>query len=303
MSGANKTVIIICGPTAVGKTSFAIKLAQHLHTQIVSADSRQCYKELNIGVAKPSVQQLKSVHHYFISTYSVTENVNAANFEQDALNATNQIFESSDYAVMVGGTGLYLKAFEQGLDEMPVIDESIRKEISQQYQLNGLGWLQSQVQQYDPEFWQVAEQKNPHRLIRALEVKLSTQTSILHLRKGQPKTRPFGIVKVGLELPRPELHHNINTRVDEMMNEGLLNEVKNLYAYRNLQALQTVGYKELFAYLDGETNLDQATEAIKINTRHYAKRQLTWFKKDPEITWHSAQDVLVEGLLKTIKSI
>lgn len=285
MNDIQKTIYIICGPTAVGKTSFAIKLAKHLQTQIISADSRQCYREMDIGVAKPSAEELNAVHHYFINSHSIAENVNAAVFEQYALQCTEKIFETNDHAVMVGGTGLYIKAFCDGLDNIPEVDEKIRQHIIDDYKSNGLEYLQLQVQQKDPAFWQVAEQENPQRLMRALEVFEITGKSITTFRTGKKAERPFQIKKIGLELPREQLYAQINNRVDQMMEHGLLEEVRGLMEYRNLNALQTVGYSEIFDFLDGTMTLPQAVEKIKINTRHYAKRQMTWFKKDDSIQW------------------
>ncbi len=295
-----KTVITICGPTAVGKTALAIQLAQHYKTQIVSADSRQCYKELNIGVAKPSVEELATVRHHFINVHSVTDEVNAATFEQYALTAVEQIFEGNDTAIMVGGTGLYLKAFCDGLDEMPVVSKEVREEIVRQYKIGGLNWLQNEVQNIDPAFWLIAEQQNPQRLLRALEVKLSTGRSVNEFRTGNKVERNFHIIKLGLEMPKPALHHNINIRVDRMIADGLLDEVKSLVPYKQLNALQTVGYKELFDYLAGFTSLADSIERIKINTRQYAKRQITWFKKDADVSWYNGSQYLGNKIMAEI---
>jgi tRNA dimethylallyltransferase len=279
------TIIIIVGPTAVGKTAAAIRLALQEHTTIISADSRQCYRELNIGVAKPSRTELDTVHHYFIDTHSVREEVNAAVFEELALQWSAEIFRENPAAVMVGGTGLYIKAFTDGLDEIPAVDPAIRIRLQQQYDLNGIGWLQQEVSLHDPAFFAEGERHNPQRLLRALEVRLSTGRSILNFRSGAARHRPFRICKIGLDLPKEELHRRIHDRVDHMIERGLVEEVKGLLPYRNHNALQTVGYKELFEYLDGKTSLDEAVANIKTNTRRYAKRQLTWFRKDPSIQW------------------
>lgn len=286
----SKTIIIIVGPTAVGKTAFAIEFAKLLNTEIISADSRQCYKELNIGVAKPTGEELQQVKHHFISSHSVREDVNAVVFEQYALRAADEILQHKDVAVMVGGTGLYVKAFAEGLDEIPSVDEEVRQNIITDYEKNGLEWLQQQVQQKDPVFWNNAEQQNPQRLMRALEVKESTGKSINEFRKGEKQERPFNILKIGLELPREELYDRINQRVDQMITNGLIEEVKSLIPYQHLNALQTVGYKELFEYFNGKISLEKAIEDIKKNSRHYAKRQLTWFKKDSQIRWFSPHE-------------
>jgi tRNA dimethylallyltransferase len=280
-----KTVIIITGPTASGKTALSLQLAKHFKTEIISADSRQCFKELNIGVAKPTEQELKSVKHYFINSHSIHDNVNAQIFEKYALKSVNEIFEKNDVAIMVGGTGMYIKAFCEGLDEIPVLHKNIRDEIIKNYTEKGLIWLQNKVQQKDPLFWKQAEQKNPQRLMRALEVIESTGKSITAFRTNNKVQRPFSIKKIGISLSKEQLHANIEKRVDEMIDKGLVEEVKTLYPYKSVNALQTVGYKEIFTFLDEKISLLEAKKQIKTNTRQYAKRQLTWFKKDAEIKW------------------
>ena len=267
------------GPTAVGKTAYGIDLAMQHNTQIISADSRQCFKELNIGVAKPSEKQLKQVKHYFINTHSIHEEVNARVFEEYALKALDEIFANNNTAIIVGGTGLYIKAFAEGLDEMPNIDKNIRKRINEQYNHLGFQWLYDEIKFHDPLFFTKGEIKNPQRMLRALEVKLSTGKSILELHSGKKVERNFEIRNIVLELPRQELYRNINNRVDQMMEQGLLAEVESLFEYRHLNALQTVGYKELFDYMQGNISLGKAVDEIKKNTRHFAKRQITWFKK------------------------
>lgn len=276
------------GPTAVGKTAFAIQLAHALQTKIISADSRQCYRELNIGVAKPNDKELNEVHHYFINSHSILEELHVRSFEQYALQAVNEIFQNSDVAVMVGGTGLYIKTFCEGIDEIPAINNDVRSNIIDKYNQLGLTWLQEEVKQKDPAFWQVAEQQNPQRLMRALEIKNQTGNSILDYRNRKMVDRDFNIVKIGLELPREILYTRINNRVELMMQLGLLEEAASLVAYKKLNALQTVGYKELFDYFEGSITLEKAVDLIKQNSRHYAKRQLTWFKKDRAITWFNA---------------
>lgn len=280
-----KTVIIICGPTAVGKTSVAIAVAKHFKTEIISADSRQCFKELTIGVARPSQEELNTVTHHFIASHTIQEEVTAAAFEQYALQKTNELFEQHDIVVLVGGTGLYIKAFCEGLDLIPDVPAEIREGIISNYESKGMKWLQDEVKKKDPAFYAEGEIQNPQRMMRALEVMEATGQSILSFHKGEKAKRDFNIIKTGLELPREELIRNINTRTDAMMEAGLLNEVKSLLAFKNLNALQTVGYAELFDHLDGKMTLPEAIERIKINTRQYAKRQMTWFKKDKEINW------------------
>jgi len=282
------TIIIIVGPTASGKTSLSLQLAQYLNTNIISADSRQCFKELNIGVAKPANEELERVKHYFINSHSIFENITVQTFEQCALKAAEEIFKHNKYAVMAGGTGLYIKAFCEGLDEIPDVDEIIRKEIIEEYNNKGLLWLQNEVKKKDPLFWQAGEQQNPQRLMRALEVFLSSGKSITTFRTQVKKERSFNIIKVGLDISKEQLHSNIDTRIDEMIENGLVNEVESLWTYKNLNALQTVGYKEIFEYFEGSISLKDAIKKIKANTNQYAKRQMTWFKKDKSIYWIKA---------------
>lgn len=278
-----KTCIIISGPTAVGKTSHGIEVAQKYNTEIISADSRQCFKELNIGVAKPTKEQLQKVKHHFINTHSIHHEMNVKIFEEYALNSVNEIFKTNDVAVMVGGTGLYIKAFSQGIDEIPEIDENIRREINEQYLSNGLQWLKNEIKCYDVVFFQKGEMQNPQRMLRALEVKRSTGKSILSFQSRKKMKREFEIKNTFLQVSREQLYKNINDRVDEMMEEGLLKEAESLFSNKHLNALQTVGYKELFDYFEGTISLEKAVNEIKKNTRHYAKRQITWFKKMNEL--------------------
>lgn len=300
LMAVKKKVIIISGPTAVGKTSVAIEVAKRYKTQIISADSRQCYKELNIGVARPSEDELKEVKHYFIASHSIHQKVTAATFEEYALQKTHEIFEKSNTVVLVGGTGLYIKAFCEGMDEIPEVPEFVRNEITSQYQQQGIEWLQQEVQRLDPKFYAVGEIKNPHRLMRALEVFKATGRSVLDFRKGEKAKRDFNSIKIALQLPKEELHRNIENRVDKMMELGLLEEVRSLIPYQHLNALQTVGYKELFDHFNGEIDLPSAIALIKRNTKHYAKRQMTWFRKDKEYHWIKPSPVeIIEWLIKT----
>ena len=287
----NKTVIILVGPTAVGKTAIAIELAKIFKTEIISADSRQCYKELKIGVARPSDEELKQIPHHFIASHSIQENVTAATFEQYALKKLDKLFEQHDVVLMTGGTGLYIKAFAEGMDVIPDVPEDIRKQIVATYSQKGIQWLQEEIRKKDPEFFASGEIKNPQRLMRALEVVEATGRSILDFRKGTKAKRDFNIIKIGLELPKEDLYQNINRRVDQMIEAGLIDEVKALLPYRTLNGLQTVGYAELFDYLDGNISLEKAIEEIRKNTRQYAKRQVTWFKKDKEITWFAPAEI------------
>jgi tRNA dimethylallyltransferase len=287
-----KTVIIIVGPTAVGKTAVAIELAKHFQTEIISADSRQCFKELNIGVARPSLEELQQVKHHFIASHSIHEEVNAASFEKYALEKINKLFQQQDTVIMVGGTGLYIKAFCEGLDEIPAVKDEIRTNINSKYKEEGLLWLQKEIKQKDPLFYEAGEIQNPQRVMRALEVVESTGQSILSFQKKEKAKRDFRMIKIGLELPKEELHRHINARVDKMIEGGLLDEVESLLPFKHLNALQTVGYTELFKQLagnalpgDNQVSLKETAALIKQNTRQYAKRQMTWFKKDAAIKW------------------
>jgi tRNA dimethylallyltransferase len=283
-----KTCIVLVGPTSIGKTAFAIQVAQHFNTQIISADSRQCFKELTIGVAKPSLQELNAVPHHFINSHSIHNEVNAGVFEKYALQKVEEIFSTNDIAVVVGGTGLYVKTFCQGIDNIPIIPMEIRNQINEGYTQNGIEWLQQQIELLDPQYFAKGEIQNPQRLMRALEVVQFTGQSIINFQQQQKHQRDFKIVKIGLQMPREDLYNRINSRVDSMLQDGLLKEVKNLLPHKNLNALQTVGYTELFDYFDNKISLDRAIEGIKQNTRHYAKRQITWFKKDGDINWLNA---------------
>jgi tRNA dimethylallyltransferase len=287
-----KTVIIIAGPTAVGKTAVAIKVAQHFRTEIISADSRQCFKELNIGVARPSKEELQKVKHHFIASHTIQKEVTAATFEKYAIDKVNELFEKHDVVTMAGGTGLYIKAFCEGLDEVPAINTEIRNTIVTNYNNGGVEWLREQVQKSDPVFFLKGEIQNPQRMMRALEVKLSTGRSILSFHSRQKKKRDFNIAKIGLELPKEELHQRINKRVDKMIEQGLIEEVKSLQPFKHLNALQTVGYSEIFDYLDKKVSLEEAINEIKRNTRQYAKRQMTWFRKDKEIKWFAPSEIM-----------
>ncbi len=298
----DRTVIIIVGPTAVGKTAAAVRLAQQFSTSIISADSRQCFKELHIGVAKPSPEELAAVHHYFIDSHSIQEDLTAGTFEKLSLEWAEEIFRQQiaagrpPVAVMVGGTGLYIKAFTEGLDVIPPIDMEIRTGIQRMYEEKGLAWLQEQIKQADPAFFQTGEIQNPQRVMRALEVQRSTGQSIISFRGQHRVTRPFDIKKIGLSLPKDLLHQRIDQRVDQMMEAGLLKEAESLFPYRTLNALQTVGYSELFDHLEGKCSLDEAVEHIKTNTRRYAKRQMTWFRRDPAVEWLDAREFPVPSL-------
>ncbi len=281
----NKTLIVILGPTAVGKTSFAIELAKYFNTEIISADSRQFYREMRIGTAAPTPEELKSAIHHFIGNLSVTDYYNVSKFENEALCKLKEIFLSNSFAIMVGGSGLYIDAVCKGIDELPDPDEKLRMELKMKYKKQDLEFLQQQLKKLDPEYYSIVDISNPNRLMRAIEVCLFTGKTFTSLRNNIPKNREFEIIKIGLNRNREKLFNIINSRVDKMINTGLIDEVKSLTKYRNFNALNTVGYKEIFEYLDKKITLKQAIENIKTNTRRYAKRQITWFKKDESIKW------------------
>ncbi|MDB4656128.1 tRNA (adenosine(37)-N6)-dimethylallyltransferase MiaA [Flavobacteriales bacterium] len=282
---ADKTLIVVCGPTAVGKTDYAISLAKKLGAEIISADSRQLYREIPIGTAQPSEKELAEVQHHFIATRSIADEYNAGMFERDALALLEQLFKKHNTVVCCGGTGLYIKALCEGLDDVPKADDAIRSELIQRLETDGLESLQAELAKLDPVHFGKMDSQNPQRVIRALEVCLSTGKPFSSFYNSSKKPRSFVVKKIGLELPRDELYGRINKRVDLMLNNGWLEEAKSVYDQRHLNALNTVGYKELFAHLSGEMNLEEATEKIKISTRRFAKRQLTWFKKDEEVEW------------------
>jgi len=303
MSG--KTLIIILGPTAVGKTVVAIELAKQLDTEIISADSRQFFREMSIGTAKPSQEELKSVKHHFIDSLSIKDEYNVGMFERDALKTLQTIFEKKNAAILAGGSGLYINAVCDGFDEVPSGDKKIRAELTEAYKQKGIEYLQSALKKLDEEHYKKMDIKNPHRLIRAIEVCMSTGKPYSELRKGEKKKRDFSILKIGLNMDREKLYEKINSRVDEMMKAGLLEEVRSLAPFRargNLNALQTVGYKELFEHLEGKYDLTRAIELIKQNTRNFAKRQMTWFRKDPGIKWFENSSGAKEKIIEYIQT-
>ena len=287
---------MVAGPTAVGKTSAAIALAKHFKTEIISADSRQCYSELKIGVARPSEEELQEVPHHFIASHSIHEKLTAADFEQYSLQLAHQLFREHDVVIMTGGTGLYIKAFCEGMDAIPETPQEVRREITSGYEANGLNWLQEEVKKLDPDYFQSGEIQNPQRMMRALEVARATGISILQFQKGKKANREFHIKKIALQLPKEELHRNIHTRVEQMIEKGLVEEVRGLIPYQHLNALNTVGYKEIFDHFNGLITLKESVERIKKNTRQYAKRQMTWFRKDQEYEWTDRKELDVNKI-------
>ncbi len=286
-----KKLIVIVGPTAVGKTAVAIKLALALKTEILSADSRQVYTELEIGTAKPSPDDLKQVLHHFVNTKSIKEEYDAGQFGRDALTLLTLLFQEKDTVILCGGSGLYVKAVCEGFDDMPNVPSGIREKIIEEYREKGLSWLQGKVEEVDPDYFAQVDVKNPQRLMRALELNYAAGKSLNELRHGRKTEHPFSIVKIGLELDREALYNRIDQRMDSMIESGLFNEAQQFYSQRELNALQTVGYQEIFGYFDGLYDREETIRLLKRNSRHYAKRQMTWFKKDKEIKWFSPIEV------------
>lgn len=285
-----KTLISICGPTAVGKTALSICLARQFQTEIISCDSRQFFKEMKIGTASPSKEELALVPHHFIHHLSIFESYSVGDFEREALKKIQDIFNNHSTVIMVGGSGLYERAITQGLDHFPEVSAEIRESLNDQFEREGIKPLQEKLSVLDPEFYQKIDLQNHQRLIRALEICIGTAKPYSFFRKNQLKERSFNILKIGLKIDREDLYQRINLRVDKMMEAGLLKEVEVLYPYRKLNALQTVGYSELFDFFDGEITLEEAMEEIKKNTRRFAKRQLTWFNKDACVRWFNPKE-------------
>lgn len=282
-----RNLVIITGPTAIGKTGLAVYIAKQLQTEIISFDSRQFYKEMKIGTAVPTEEELTEIPHHFIQNLSIFDEYSVGDFEQDALNTIEELFQKYETVVMVGGSGLYEKAVTEGLDVFPEVDASIREELNSELNEFGIEKLQEELKVSDPDYYEQADIQNPHRIIRALEITRGTGKTFSSFRQNNLQPRNFNVIKIGLELPRNEIYERINQRVDLMINSGLLDEVKSLYKFKDLNSLQTVGYRELFDYLDEKITLDFAVEEIKKNTRRYAKRQLTWYRKDEKIKWFS----------------
>ncbi|MRJ11046.1 tRNA (adenosine(37)-N6)-dimethylallyltransferase MiaA [Ornithobacterium rhinotracheale] len=287
----SKNLVVIVGPTAIGKTATAIALAKHFNTEIISSDSRQFYKEMCIGTAVPSPDELSQVKHHFIQQLSIHEDYSVGDFERDAIEFITEYFQKNDFLIMAGGSGLYEKAITQGLDDFPDIPPSVREQLNSDLNEKGLDFLQNELKNKDLAYFEKVDTQNPHRVIRALEVIRHTGKAYSSfLAKNQSK-RNFNVIKIGLTLSREEIYDRINRRVDIMIENGLLEEAKNLYKFKNLNALNTVGYKELFRYFDGEISLGFAIEEIKKNTRRFAKRQLTWYRKDENIRWFASNEI------------
>ena len=297
-------LLIVTGPTAVGKTTLTIQLAQHLKTEILSADSRQFYKEMRIGTARPKDNELRMVPHHFTGHISILDEYNASRFESDALNLLEKLFTTHQFAIMTGGSGLYLNAVCHGIDDLPDPDITVREELKQIYASEGIQALRSRLRLLDPRYYEEADIANPKRLLRALEVCITTGVPYSELRTKKPKPRDFECIWIGLSRDRDELNQRINDRVDRMMHDGLLKEVETLIPFRNFNALNTVGYKELFEWFDGTITLGSAVENIKTHTRRYAKRQMTWFRKTKDIIWFHPDDYdkIHEFVLKQLQN-
>ena len=285
-----KALLLIVGPTGVGKTELALRVAERYGCPIVSCDSRQIFREIPIGTAAPTADEQQRVKHYFIGERSIEEAYNAGQYERDALELLDVLFAKHDVVVMTGGSMLYADAVCKGLDDLPSVPSSVRADVQREYESKGFAWLQSEVQRLDPVYWDEVDRQNPARLAHCVELCRVTGKPYSALRSHTAKERPFRIVKIGLNRPRAQLYARIDERVEQMMAAGLLEEAKAVYPKRALNSLQTVGYKELFAYLDGQYDLERAVELIQQNSRHYAKRQLTWFRRDKEIHWLNAND-------------
>ncbi len=285
-----KTLIVITGPTAVGKTALCMDIAKHFDIPIINADSRQIYRELKIGTARPSNKQMSEVKHYFVGTLGMDDYYSASLYEQQVLELLGELFKTSDYALLSGGSMMYIDAVCNGIDDIPTVDDETRTTLKKRLLMEGLGSLCEELRQRDPEYYEIVDKQNPRRVVHALEICVMTGKPYSSFRKQEKKARPFRIVKIGLTRPREELYKRINRRVDKMMKEGLFEEAQQMYPKRELNALNTVGYKEMFEYMKGKWTLHEAVERIKGNTRRYARKQLTWYKKDEQIRWFHPDD-------------
>ncbi len=287
---SDKKLIVITGPTAVGKTSLCLDIAREFEIPIINADSRQIFRELRIGTASPTPEQLKQVRHYFVGSLSINDYYSASMYEQDVMTLLDKLFQTSDYALMAGGSMMYIDAVCNGIDDIPTVDEKTRTVLKQRLEEEGIEALAEELKRLDPEHYEIVDRKNPRRVIHALEICHMTGSTYTSFRTAIKKQRPFQIIKIGLNRDREELYQRINHRVDEMMQQGLLDEARRLAGHRETNALNTVGYKELFEYFDNKWSLEEAIERIKGNTRRYARKQLTWFKRDEKMKWfHPAQ--------------
>lgn len=301
MMNAGRTLIVIVGPTGVGKTETCLRLAEYFHIPIINADSRQLFSEIPIGTAAPTQEQMARVKHYLVGTLGLDDYYSASKFEEDVLCLLDQLFAASPMALLAGGSMMYIDAVCNGIDDIPTIDEHTRSNMKRRLAEEGLPALVDELKQLDPDHWAIVDKHNPRRVVHALEICHMTGKTYTSFRKSQKKERPFNIVKIGLNRSREELYERINRRVDQMMADGLLEEARSVYPKRHLNALNTVGYKELFNYIDGIWTLDEAVERIKGNTRRYCRKQLTWLKRDADIRWFHPDNI--EEIIKYIESI
>jgi tRNA dimethylallyltransferase len=285
MSTDQNFLLLVVGPTAVGKSDLCIKLAKKFQTEILSCDSRQFYREMNLGTAKPSIEELQDVPHHFINSLSITDPYDVQQYEKEALVLLERLFQQHRVVVMTGGSGLFADVIQFGLDDIPAVAAELRQEINQEYQEKGLGWLQGEVARVDPDYFAVVDRDNPQRLMRALEVYRGTGHPFSSFRVKKKVNRPFQVIKIGLDLPREVLYRRIDQRMDSMVASGLFEEAASLFAQRELNALQTLGYSEIFGFLEGKYDREETLRLLKRNSRRYAKRQLTWFRKDTSLVW------------------
>ncbi len=295
-----KSLVIILGPTGIGKTDLSIDIANEFETEIISSDSRQIYKELKIGTAVPTDEQLKKIKHHFIGNKSIYDYYNASMFELEVLEVLNELFSNLDYVVMTGGSGMYINAVCDGIDDLPTIDQELREDLIKQHKEEGIESLRLQLKMLDPKSYSKIDLKNPKRILKALEVSIQTGKPYSSFLSESKKKRNFNIIKIGLQRDRDELYERINLRVDQMIDDGLIDEAKRFYKDRHLNSLNTVGYKELFEFFDEKTTQKKAIELIKRNSRHYAKRQISWFSRDKEIVWFNPDKK--EEIIEFIKS-
>lgn len=295
-----KNLIVITGPTGVGKTELCLRLADFFNVPIINADSRQIFAEIPIGTAAPTIKQQERTKHYFVGTHKLTDYYSASLYEQDVIQLLDKLFEDSDIAILTGGSMMYIDAVCNGIDDIPTVDENTRETMKRRLATEGLPALVEELKQLDPEHWNIVDRNNPRRVVHALEICHMTGKTYTSFRKNEKKKRPFNIIKIGLTLPREVLYNRINARVIDMINNGFVEEAKKVYPLRGLNSLNTVGYKELFDYFDGNISLDDAIFKIQSNTRRYARKQLTWYKKDENMKWFEPNNV--EEILKYIET-
>lgn len=295
-----KTLIVIVGPTGVGKTELCLKVAEAFGTVIVNADSRQIFKEIPVGTAAPTIAERRRIRHFFVGNLHIDQYYNASMFENDVIALLDTLFKEKDYVIMSGGSMMYVDAVCNGIDDIPTVDTATRSKVMREYEEKGLDYICGRLEELDPEYYSIVDKRNPKRVIHAVEICLSTGRTYTSFRVNAKKDRPFNIIKVGLTLDREQLYERIDGRVDRMVADGLIQEAEKMYPYRNLNSLNTVGYKELFDYFDGKCTLEEAVFRIKCDTHKYCRKQLTWFKRDKDIHWFSPNNV--EEIINYISS-